>query len=184
MHTQAIASLISALSSLLPEQSASFEGLAALHGAREQLSTLFDDYAEDLRSTPEGAQVWAAVASTFDPTRGAAGTRTDSRCRESTLVESFWDVHADQFQWDFLPMEVLHELYTDWMNRRHCDEQPLSKASFSRRLRQVLPDCGQWRYSRSRPGTLMRRNDPLAQQTRWRHDGSDAAIYGLRRHGS
>lgn len=96
-------------------------------------------------------------------------------------VEAFWGEYAERFTWDFVPMEVVHEIYTGWMRRRHPSEEVLTRTAFSKLLRQILPDCGDWRYTRARTGALTRVHEPLAQKVSWRPDDSNAAIYGLRR---
>lgn len=80
-------------------------------------------------------------------------------------------------------MSFLHEVYLEWMNERHRREEPLSRYTFSRRLRAQLDEngCRAWRYARSRPGQLLRCSDPLAERIGWCHDGTNDAIYGLRR---
>lgn len=180
MHTQTIASTIATLSGLLAEPKASFDGLAALHTAREQLTATFDAYADELRTSSATAAQWDAIAAAM----GVTGSTPSRSCRDQLLVEQFWRDHADRFTWDFLPMELIHELYAAWIARRHRGVTPLSKNAFTRRLRTILPDCGTWRYTRSRPGALMRGTDPLVQSASWCHDGTDDAIYGLRRRGA
>jgi len=174
MRTQTIASAISTLSGLLSEQQTSFDGLAALNDVRQQINDLFDEYATELRSDPAAEPIWRAVSAALK------GPATSNRiCR----VQAFWDEHSEKFEWDFLPMEMVHTVYSTWAQRNYPTETPLEKRAFTRRLREALPECSPWQYSRSRPGTLMRSSDPLARAVGWHHDGSDAAIYGLRRQG-
>lgn len=177
MHTQSIASAITALSGMLSEPEASFEGLAALHEVRQQIDDLFGAYAAELRADPTTEPVWRAVAAAMSH---SPSTKPSQTCRDAR-VEAFWSSHSDAFTWDFLPMEMVHEVYTDWMRDNHPAEHPLPTRTFSKRLRQLLPECGAWRYTRSRAGSLMRCCEPLALKVGWRHDGSDAAMYGLRR---
>lgn len=177
MQTQTVATAISSLSGLLSEPEASFEGLATLHGVREQINDLFDSYAAELRADPSTAPMRNAIAATMPhPSRTASAAPShDSR------IEEFWREHADQFTWDFVPMEVVHEICTDWMRRRHQSEIALTRAAFSRSLRRTLPGCSTWRYTRARAGALARIHEPLAENVSWRPDGSNPAIYGLRR---
>jgi hypothetical protein len=177
MQTQTIATAISSLSGLLAEPEASFEGLATLHSVREQINELFDTYAAGLRADPSTEPMWNAIAAAMSSSSNAKTSRT---CHESR-VETFWAEHAEQFTWDFVPMQVVHEIYVDWMHRRHASEAVLNRTAFSKQLRQTLPDCGAWRYTRARTGALMRTHEPLAQKVSWRPDDSNAAIYGLRR---
>lgn len=174
MRTQMIASAISTLSGLPSEQQTTFEGLSALNDVREQINELFDGYATELRSDPAAEPIWRAVS--------AAMTSPVTTNRISR-VEAFWGEHSEKFAWDFLPMEMVHMVYTTWASRNFPAEIPLAKRAFTRRLRAALPECSPWQYSRSRPGAMMRCSDPLARAVGWRHDGSDAAIYGLRRQG-
>lgn len=179
MQTQTIASAISTLSGLLSEPEVSFEGLAALHTARDQIDELFQDYAAELRSNPATEGTWRAVAAAMS----SSTPETPTPCPDAR-VTAFWDTHATAFTWDFLPMTMVHDVYSDWMHRNHPSEHPLSRHAFSRRLRGALPACGAWRYTRSRSGNLMRGCDLLAQRAGWCHDGSNDAVYGLRRRGA
>lgn len=68
------------------------------------------------------------------------------------------------------------------MAERFPRESTLSKTAFTRRVKAAAIDSGKWIYSRSRPGSLMDAAEPLAIRAQhWSHDGSDDAIYGLRR---
>ena len=177
MQTQTIATAISSLSGMLAEPEASFEGLATLHAVREQINELFDTYAADLRADPSIEPMWNAIAAAM----GTYSSQKTSRFCRDTRVEAFWGEYAERFTWDFVPMEVVHEIYTDWMRRRHPSEGVLARTAFSKRLRQALRDCGAWRYTRARTGARTRIHEPLAQKVSWRPDDSNAAIYGLRR---
>lgn len=185
MQTPTIAAAISSLSGLLTAPEPTFEGLATLHGVREQINELFDTYAAELRADPSVEPMWNAIAAAMStPAATSIGSSIPSAsksCHE-LRVEAFWGEHAEQFTWDFVPMEVVHEIYADWMGRRHPEEAVLTKAAFSKRLRKALPECGAWRYTRARTGVIMRVHEPLAQKVSWRPDGTNAAIYGLRRH--
>lgn len=68
------------------------------------------------------------------------------------------------------------------MAERCPHEATLSKTAFTRRVKAASIDSGKWIYTRSRPGSLMQAAEPLANRaSRWSHDGSDDAVYGLRR---
>jgi len=179
MQTQTIAIAISSLSGLLSEPKASFEGLTTLHGVREQISDLFDSYAAELRADPDTAPMWDAVAAAL-PHPSSATVATPS---PDAHVAAFWREHSDQFTWDFVPTVVVHEIYIDWMRRRHPSADQLTRLAFSRALRLILPGRGAWRYTRARIGALARVDEPLARGVKWRPGGS-AATYGLRRQAS
>jgi hypothetical protein len=176
MQTQTIATAISSLSGLLSEPAASFEGLATLHDVREKINDLFDSYAAELRADPNTAPMWNAIAAALPRPAHATSAAPSHDAR----VEAFWREHSEQFTWDFVPMEVVHEIYTDWMRRQHPSADQLTRLAFSRSLRRILPGRGAWRYTRARAGALARVDEPLARGVDWRPDGN-AAVYGLRR---
>lgn len=167
MQTPTIAAAISSFSGLLTAPEPTFEGLATLHGVREQINELFETYASELRADPSVEPMWNAIAAAMSTPSAASIPSASKSCHE-LRVEAFWGEHVEQFTWDFVPMEVVHEIYSDWMRRRHTDEAVLTKAVFSKRLRKALPECGAWRYTRARTGVIMRVYEPLAQEVSWR----------------
>lgn len=185
---QTLGQVIAGLSSLIAEDAPSMEGLVALHEAREAINALFTDYSLQLRDSEATQSQWPAMRAALAVTDGRAaesGCRADDAAeqRENQRVKSFWNAHESAFIWDFLPMTFLHEVYLEWMDERHRRETPLTRYAFSRRLRSQLDEngCRAWRYSRSRPGQLLRCSDPQAERIGWCHDGTNDAIYGLRR---
>lgn len=189
---QTLAEVLSELSGLISEPRASFDGLIALNAARESIDVLYTAYVNELSRGDETAPVWDAIATAVSvsssgadsaalgkPCNAAASSTTHDRKR----INDFWADHSQQFQWDFLPMNFLYELYFQWMREQVPNEAPLNRHTFTRRLKSMLDDNDRWTYQRSRPGCLMREREPLAQRVGWRHDGTDAAIYGLRRSG-
>lgn len=185
---QTLGQVIAGLSSLIAEDTPSMGGLVALHDAREAINALFTDYSIQLRDSEATQSQWAAMRAALLVTDGPAIEREcragdAAEQRENQRLKSFWNTHESTFIWDFLPMSFLHEAYLEWMNERHHREMPLSRYTFSRRLRAQLEEsgCRAWRYARSRPGQLLRCTDPLATRIGWCHDGTNDAIYGLRR---
>jgi hypothetical protein len=188
-----IATAIASLSALDPERAASLDDLVALNIARECVNELFSAYVEELSADPAATPLWAAIASAIElsappalrSTRkphGAPSTASTPQARADARVAKFWDTFAGRFTWDFLPVSFLHALYASWMTESYPREAVFSKPAFSRRLRAAATASGDWVYTRSRPGCLMTAAEPLTDRVpSWSHDGSDAAIYGLRR---
>lgn len=97
---------------------------------------------------------------------------------------TFWRTFAPQFAWDFLPSDFLYALYVHWMGQQFPRDTPHLKKALMRRLKDTVANSGTWFHSRSRPGSLMDAEEPLAARaTGWTHVRSDDAIYGLRRSG-
>lgn len=190
-NAQTLATAIRRLASLDPEQPTSFDDLVALNVARECINELFSDCVDELSVDPASMPLWAAIASAIDLSAPAGASKRKSHStasgpdsRAEARVAKFWGTFAERFAWEFLPTEFLHALYVSWMEARHPMEHALSKPAFTRRLRAALAVSDRWLYTRARPGSLMNAVEPLAAQlTGWVHDGSDDAIYGLRRSG-
>lgn len=187
--TQAIATTIRHLTNVNSEGPASFDDLVALNSARDCINQLFSDCVDELGADPASEPLWTAIASALElsapvSSRKPYGSQSTAAqgSRADTRVAKFWDTFADQFAWDLLPTGFLHALYGHWMAERFPREATLSKTAFTRRVKAAAIDSGKWSYTRSRPGSLMDAAEPLAKlASRWSHDGSDDAIYGLRR---
>lgn len=189
---QTLAEVLSELSGLISEPQASFDGLIALNAARESIEELYGAYIRELSRGDDTAPVWDAIATAVSASSSGAGsasagmscgTPTSSAMHDRKRITDFWADHSGQFQWDFLPMNFLYELYIQWMREQFSTEAPLNRHTFTRRLKTMLDDNDCWTYQRSRPGSLMVSREPLCQRVGWHHDGTDAAIYGLRRAG-
>lgn len=180
------------LASIDPEQPARFEDLVALNAARNCIDELFKACSDELRSDPETTDLWEAMASVVTMNskhrtgmHGAAkqspqGTTSTSDQR----VEMFWNTFAGRFTWDFLPVDFLHALYTQWLSEQFPHEPALPQGALTRRLKSAAAKSGDWYHTRARPGSLMKTTEPLAARVpQWSHDGSNATIYGMRRSG-
>lgn len=181
---------IEQLSLLRPDQPATFDDLVALNTARECIDKLFRDYIDELSSDPRTAAVWSAVGSAVKMTsKPAPGTRTSygqhtTDALPNRRIRSFWDTHAKRLTWDFLPFDFVHALYVQWLGATYPMDAPVSRETFPRRLKAVATASGEWNHTRSRPGSLMNAAEPLAERLPgWSHDGTNRAIYGLRRSG-
>ncbi len=181
------------LASIDPEQPSCFENLVALNAARNCIEALFKSCSEELSSDPETADLWEAVASAAavqskDRKSKNLPVRTSQQyenpARSDEQAEMFWNAFADKVAWDFLPVDFLHALYTQWMSEQFPGAVQFSKGALTRRLKRAAAKSGDWHHSRSRPGSLMRAAEPLAERVpEWSHDGSNATIYGFRRSG-
>lgn len=199
-HT--LTAVIEQLDCLNLDHAASLKDLVALNTARDLLDELFHACTAELRSDPELAPVWAAIAAGVDElsskqrsrardsrgyltsTAGTAALPVDQDKRASDLVAEYWQFFKQSFVWDFLPAEFLHLLYVQWLTKQYPSDAALSRFTFARRLKTAVAFSGDWFYVRSRPGSLMAAQEPLAQFVPcWRKDASDVARYGLRRSG-
>lgn len=191
---------------------ASFDDLVALNTARECIDELFRDCIDELSVDPKTAALWSAIASasklSSKPASGtqksyglqAADSRADSRADKR--VGLFWRTFAPVFAWDFLPIDFLHELYTQWLSTEFPRDVAFSRETFPRRLKAALAapgnaasdnaasdnaapannTSGEWLHVRSRPGSLMDAAEPLVELLpNWTPISSDRALYGLRR---
>jgi hypothetical protein len=188
---QTLATAIGQLSLLSPDRPTSFDDLVALNAARDCIDELLRACVDELSTDPQTSALWSAVSSAIKLSSKPAPTKKQPHSSETVSsradkrIRSFWREFAEHFAWDFLPMDFLHALYTQWMSAEFPKDAPLSKETFTRRLKVAAAASEGWSYSRSRPGCLMNAAEPLLDQVpNWTHDGSARAIYGLRRSGS
>lgn len=182
-----LATALGELDKLDTGRHASLEDLVALSTARDCIEELFRACTEQLLADPEISPVWEAIASAIKlpaqkktPAQKAANFLSES----DEQVLAFWNTFADRFTWDFLPADFLHGLYEHWLTEQYPHAVAFSKTALTRRLKSAAARSGDWFHTRDRPGTLMAAHEPLAARVpHWRHNGSDAAIYGLRRSG-
>ncbi|ALE93769.1 hypothetical protein AOC05_17910 [Arthrobacter alpinus] len=173
------------LAKLSTDQPATLDDLVALSVARDCIDSLFRSCTDELRSDPRVAPMWEAMAAAIklQGKQGFSKPKT-VHCEADQQVLMFWNAFADRFAWDFLPVDFLHALYAHWMAEQFPQEVAFSKTALTRRLKRASATSGNWFHTRARPGTLMHASEPLtARVPGWSHDGSDAAIYGLRRSG-
>lgn len=169
----------------------------ALNTVRETVNALFASCVEELGADPAAEDLFKAVGAALElqapqrkqrgTTRTAYGWQADAGPGSTSdlRVRTFWREHRDRFPWDFLPTAFLYPLYRHWFASRFPREVELSQMVFARVLKPVATAGGSWIYTRSRPGCLMDAAEPLTGQALgWEHDGSDHAIYGLRRRGA
>jgi hypothetical protein len=190
MHTseQTLRTAIGELNCVSVHRPASLEELTALSAARDSINELLRSCVEQLRTDAPLTNSWSVIAdalgsSAASNVRQKYGTkRTVPSANANERVLSFWNEFAERFTWDFLPVGFLHALYAQWMSEHFPEDSPLSKETFTRRLIPIATASSKWSHTRSRPGSLMPAEEPLAAQlTDWTHDGSNAAAYGFRR---
>lgn len=181
-----LATALAELDKVATDRRASLEDLIALSTARSCVDELFRSCTDELRADPAVAPMWEAISSAIrlQPNRTASKAKNVLSQPDEQVLE-FWDAFAPRFAWNFLPMDFLHALYEHWMAERHPQDVAFSRKALSRRLMSAAARSGDWFHTRARPGTLMNATEPLASRVpHWCHDGSDAAIYGLRRSGA
>lgn len=174
------------LGKLATDHPASLEDLVALSAARECIDELFRSCTNELRADPAIAPVWEAVSSAIklQPNRAPSKAKNVLGQSDEQVLE-FWDAFAGHFTWDFLPNDFLHALYEHWMAERYPNDVAFSSKALTRRLKSAAVRSGKWFHTRARPGSLMKATEPLAARVpHWCHDGTDAAISGLRRSGA
>lgn len=183
--SQTLSTAIRRLASIDPEQPTRFEDLVALNEARKCLNELFRAYSDELRTDPETTELWDAISAATRLASKQGSPKQKNVINESDeQVLMFWETFAGRFTWDFLPVDFLHALYEHWMTEQFPNDVAFSKFALTRRLKSTAAKSGDWFHTRARPGTLMKAAEPLAARVPgWTHDGSDAAIYGLRRSG-
>lgn len=179
---------VSELGCLSKDEPAVLHELIALRAARDHIEELLNVCVTELRANPLTAPSWASIAYALgSPSASAARQRHGSvplNIDADQQVISFWRTFAEQFVWDFLPGDFLHALYEQWMSTTFANDTPLLKKALTRRLKVIATASGGWSYSRSRPGSLISDQEPLAARVpHWSRGDTDAAIYGFRRNG-
>lgn len=184
---QTLNTAIGELRCLSPNSPASLDELTALSAARDCVDELLRSCVAQLRAGPQRTHSWADIAYALG---AASGNATRQRYGSELAladeqVRSFWRAFADRFAWEFLPAGFLHALYTQWMGAEFPEDARLSRETFTRRLKVPATASGEWAHTRSRPGVMMNAAEPLAVGlAEWSRDGSNDAIYGLRRSGT
>lgn len=182
---QNLATAIDELNKLNADQPASLDDLVALSAARDCIDELFRTCTDELRADPRVAPMWEAIAAAIKLQSKQGTPKQKNVINESDeQVLMFWETFAGRFAWDFLPVDFLHALYEHWMAEQFPNDVVFSNKALTRRLNSTAAKSGDWFHTRARPGTLMKAAEPLAARVpHWCHDGSDSAIYGLRRSG-
>jgi Poxvirus D5 protein-like len=184
---QTLSTAIGELGCLSFDKPASLDELTALSVARDCIDQLLHSCVDELRTHPQLAHSWSAIADALGSTSTSATRQlfTSPQVLANKQVLSFWRAFAERFAWDFLPAGFLHALYTQWLSTAFPEDTPLSRETFTRRLKAVAIASGEWIHTRSRPGSLMNAAEPLATQLpHWTRDGSNDAVWGLRRIGA
>ncbi|MDY7541778.1 primase-like DNA-binding domain-containing protein [Cryobacterium sp. 5B3] len=195
MHTteRALGTAIAELNCLNSGAPASLGELTALSTAKACIEELLQARVAELRADARVAHSWASIAAALGArSPSSASQKYGNPARRNAPdddanehVIAFWAAFAPRFAWGFIPLGFVHALYVQWLSAEFPDgaHAPLSKETFTRRLTPGATASGEWEYSRSRPGSLMDAPEPLATRlgTRWVHDESRRAIYGLRR---
>ena len=194
---QTLSTAMRRLASIDPEQPSCFNDLVALNAARNCIDELFKDCSDELRADPETAELWDAMTSAVTlntkqrPGKNSPGKNSatqpspqDSPSRSDEQAEMFWESFAGRFTWDFLPVTFLHALYAQWMGEQFPGDMQFSKFALTRRLKSTAAKSGDWFHTRSRPGSLMSKEEPLTQRVpQWKCDEPKAGFYGFRRSG-
>jgi hypothetical protein len=182
---QTLNTAIGELRCLSPHSPASLDELTALSAARDCVDELLRSCVDQLRADPQSPKAWADIAYALGAVSAdAARQRYGSGLTlADEQVRSFWEAFVERFAWDFLPAGFLHGLYTQWMCAEFPADAPLSRETFTRRLKAPATATGEWLHTRSRPGVLMDAAEPLVKLLpQWIHDEeSDRAVYGFRR---
>jgi hypothetical protein len=180
---QTLSTAIGELRCLSPDSPAALAELTTLIAARECIDELLRACVDELRTDPNVTYSWSAIAYALGATSVSATRQRYGvgAIPANELVRGFWNTFAEQFVWDFLPTEFLYALYAHWAAEENGADDILERKAFTRRLKIEATADGDWTYTRSRPGSLMSRLEPLVTRApRWeRTDG--ALLYGLRR---
>ena len=99
-------------------------------------------------------------------------------------AREFWDTYCLHFEWDFLLPIFLIALHKKWRSEEREAGRPravLTEEIFMQRLRDIVLESGDWKYTHLSPPHLMTAFEPLAEYCGWTHDGSKTSTRGLRR---
>ena len=97
-------------------------------------------------------------------------------------AREFWDTHRLRFEWDFLLTDFLVALHEKWRGEERAAGRPrpaLTQEVFMQRLRDIVDESGDWKYTHLSPTHLTKVTEPLAEYCGWSHDGSKASTRGL-----
>ncbi|WP_166789786.1 primase-like DNA-binding domain-containing protein [Cryobacterium fucosi] len=149
-----------------PQRPASLDELVALRTARDCIDELIRSCVDELRTDPQSNHTWQAVADALRASSAAAARQQygSSLAPADEHVLAFWHEFEDSFAWDFLPVDFLHPLYTQWMSEEFRADTPFPKKAFTRRLKAAATPSGDWVYVRSRVGSMMDAAEPLASR--------------------
>lgn len=87
---------------------------------------------------------------------------TQFKNQNNTVVE-FWDEMIDEFEWDFLPLTFVYELYASWMHRFNPRGAVVGKQQFNNYTKIWLEENGVFdaEYVQLRIADAMDADEPL-----------------------
>ena len=77
-------------------------------------------------------------------------------------VREFWNMHKDQFVWDFLPFPWLHALYQGWNHVSNPRGGTVSQKRFTQEITALAVREGGWHTDQLAPGPRLRAPEPLS----------------------
>ena len=102
-------------------------------------------------------------------------------------AREFWDTYRLRFEWNFLLPGFLVALHEKWRSEERAAGRArpaLTEELLMQRLRDIVDESGDWKYTHRSPVHLTRVADPLAEYCGFTHDGSKASTRGLWRTGA